>query len=138
MATKAKGTILEYHSGVDLTVTTSFTAIARIKSIKPPKRSAKGIDITVLESDQTERVPGLPEVGESEIKIEYDKTKAGVLDALFNVQQVYRIHYPDGSGRKFIGWISEDGEDEVANGEVIHQTVKLTVTGDVVFIPAIT
>jgi hypothetical protein len=139
VAVKAKGTILE-HSAANATLATpgTFTPIARVRSIKPPKRTSKGINTTVLESDAEEMIPGLPAVGDSEAKIEYEKTRAADLDALFNQPRIWRLHYPDNSGRMFEGWISEDGEDEVAQGDVITQTIKITATGNSVPVAVIT
>lgn len=130
MAARAKGTKLQYGNTADIATATTWTDVADVVSIKPPKRTADKIDATTLESEAKEGLPGLPEVGDAEATIQYDAEQAAALDALYNVQKAWRVLYPDLSGRKWNGWISEDGEEEAVNGELLQQTIKIAATGD--------
>lgn len=126
MALKAYQTILEHHEAPD-----TYTPIARIKSIKPPKITAKDIDSTTLESPDEfdELLPGLANGGELEATLEYEKAKTDTLYALFRIPSTYRIHYSDGSGWTYPGYINEIGDEEIVNGEIVTQTIKIKVTG---------
>lgn len=128
--TKAKGTKLQFGNTANHNTAATWTSVAEVPSIKPPKRSVEKIDTTHLESDAKTGIPSIPEVGDLEATIHYDKTQAGVLDAKFGVLSAWRVLYPDGSGRMWTGWISEDGEEEAVNGELLQQTVKIAATGD--------
>jgi hypothetical protein len=128
MSLKTQGAKLEYGNTADYSTATTWTEVARVSSIKPPKRSAKDITVTVLASTAEEKEPGLPSTGDLEAKLEYDKVRAGTLDGFFNVAKAWRVRYSDDSGRQFNGWISELGEEELKNGDIITQMVKLTVT----------
>ena len=128
MSVKAKGTILQSGNTADYETATVWTTIARIKSVKAPKKQSPPIDTTVLESEQVEKIPGLTDVGDAEAKIEYTKDKADDLEAMFGVEKAYRIVYPDSGGRLFNGWLSEDGEAEAVNNEILMMEVKFTVT----------
>src|SRR5262245_22317383 len=103
MAVKAYGTKLQYKDGGD------FEDLARVKSIKPAKLTAKEIDTTTLESpdEMEEFVAGLGNGGEVEATIEYDKDRTADLYELYRVSTQYRIRYPDGSGHEYDGWLSE-------------------------------
>jgi hypothetical protein len=129
----AVGTIFEYGNTADHSTATTWTAVGRVVSIKPPMRKSKDINVTVLTSTAEEKEPGLPGTSETSLKLQYGPTLAGTLDGFFNVVKAYRVHYPDGSGRKFNGWISELGEAEIKNGEVIEQEAKVTITALDVF-----
>ena len=126
----AKGTKLQYGNTADHATATTWTTVAEVVTIKPPKRSAPKIDVTDLESAAKESLPGLPEVGDCEATIKYSATDAETLEALFNTVKAWRVLYPDTSGRKWNGWIMEDGEEEVQNGEIITGTIKIAATGN--------
>ena len=131
-AVKGKDTVLEYGNTADIATATTWTAIATVKSIKPAKKTNKEIDTTHLLSSMEESIPGLSAVGECEATLQYDSTQAETLEGFFATQKAWRVRYNGGTtGRKFNGWISEDGEEEVVNGDIIMQTVKIHVTGDI-------
>ena len=130
MATKAKDTLLQYNEGA-LTATTGWETLATVEIIKPPKLTSKDIDTTVLTSDAMERLPGLPDASGAEATVQYDVTQAGTLDGMFGEVLSYRVLYPDLSGRRWTGWISETGDEEVKQDEIIKTTVKISVTGKV-------
>ncbi len=129
MAVKSKGTELAYGNQADHTTSTTWTALARVKSIKPGMRKVPGIETTVLASTAKEQVPGLPEGDDYEAVIEYAATGTTAIDALVGELKGWRLKYPDGGGRKFTGWISEMGEDGVENGGIVTQSIKISVTG---------
>ena len=126
----AKGTKLQSGNTTDYATATTWTTVAEVVSVKPPKRSAPKIDVTDLESEAKESLPGLPEVGDAEATIKYTEAGATTLDGLFNVPKAWRVLYPDGSGRMWNGWIMEDGEEEVQNGEIITAGIKIAATGN--------
>jgi hypothetical protein len=130
MATKAKGTLFQFGNTADIETATTWTTVAVVKSIKPGKRMAKEIETTTLESDAEEFIPGLPSVGDSELTLQYTKDQAEDLDGLFNTLKAWRVLYPDSSGSKWNGFITEDGEEEITNGEIIMSTIKIKPTGD--------
>lgn len=126
MAVKAYQTLLQYSAGSG-----TFASFLNVKSIKPFKVSAKDIDITTLTSPNEfeEVVAGLANGGELEATVLYDATQTGSVYALFRVTQLYRLKYPDNSGWTFSGYVSEIGDEEVQNGEVVKTTLKIKVTG---------
>lgn len=126
MSVKAYQTQLRYRQS-----TAAFTALARVKSIKPNKLTQKDIDTTVLESanEMTEVLAGLGDGGEMEVTIEYDKTQTGALYALWRDDADFQIKYPDNSGWTVAGFLSEIGDEEVANGEILMTTIKIRVSG---------
>jgi hypothetical protein len=127
MAQKAYGATLEYSD----TLTGTYVAIARIKTIKPPKVTAKDIDTTVLDSEDEyeEKIPGLASTGDLECDIEYEKTKTADLYELFRLPKAFQIHYADDSGWRGMGYLSEIGDQDVENGKVVMTSVKISITG---------
>jgi hypothetical protein len=127
MALKAYQTVLEYRTGSS----GAYTPVARVRSIKPPKMSAKDIDTTTLESPDEfdESLAGLGNGGEMETTVEYEKARAATLYALFRVEATYRIRYTDGSGWSMPARINEFGDEEIVNGEIVTTTMKVKVTG---------
>lgn len=132
MPIKTKGTVLAYGNTADHATAATWTPLARCRSIKPPARSCDKIDTTVLVSTDKEGLPGLPESGDLEATIEYDKTLTTTLEAMVGVLTAWRVVYNDTSGRKWNGWISEIGEEEVVNGDIVKQTIKIAITGAIV------
>ena len=131
MALKAYQAALEYGNTADHATATTWTAVARIKSIKPMKMAAKDIDITTLESadEFEEMVAGLGSGGELEASVEYDKTKVATLFGFFRTTKAWRLKYSDNSGWKWNGYLSEIGDDEVVNGDIVKTTLKVKVVG---------
>lgn len=127
MAVKGKDTKLQYADDLD----GPWNDIARVRTIDPPERTAPEISTTCLESDAQERIPDIVDVGQTTAEIEYDKEQAGELDALFGELKAWRTLYPDGSGRKWMGWLSSDSDSGVENGSIIVQEVQITASGDV-------
>src|SRR4051812_7980606 len=128
MAEKAYLTELQYNV---LDSEGSYTPIARVKSIKPPKVAAKDIDITTLESpdEAEEMLPGLANGGELEAVVEYSHTQTATLLGLFRDVIFYRINYPSDHGWQVEGYLSEIGDEEVVNGDIVRTTIKIKVTG---------
>ena len=133
---KAKGTLLEYGNA-DAATSTTWTALARVKSIKPGKRKVPGIDTTVLVSNSKEQIPGLPEAEDYEAVLEYATTQTTTIDAFVGIVKGWRLRYPDDSGRRIDGWIGEMGEESIENGGIITQSVKIMVSGLDVYDPTI-
>lgn len=127
MAEKAYNTVLEWSANG----TSGWTNVARIRSLKPPKITAKDIDITCLDSpDEFEEfLAGLGNGGELEMTVEYNTTATATLYTKFRVTQHYRIVYVSASGWQFEGFINEIGDDEVVNGQTVTNTIKVKVTG---------
>jgi hypothetical protein len=130
MAVKAKGTLLQFNEGA-LSASTGWETLATVETIKPPKLTSKDIETTHLTSEAMERLPGLPDGSGAEATIQYDAEQAGTLDEMFGEVLSYRVLYPDGTGRRWTGWISESGEEETKQDDIIKTTIKLSVTGKV-------
>jgi hypothetical protein len=130
MPVKAYGTVLYYGSTADYS-TSTFTAIAQVKSIKPFKVTSKEIDTTVLDSadEFDETLAGLANGGEAEVQLRYDKTQTDTLYGFFRTDKGWKMVYPSGSGWKWNGRITEFGDDEVVNGTIVLTTLKIKITG---------
>lgn len=131
MSLKAYNTVLQYGDTADWSTSTTWTSIAATKTIKPPKPNAKDIDVTHLTStgEYEEFIAGLANGGDVELKIQYDKTATGTIFAFFRTVKAWRIKYSDNSGWKFNGYISDYGDEEVENGQIVMTGLKIKVTG---------
>ena len=128
MAVKAVGSSLSYGDTADYASVTTWTPLAGCKNFKPPKPAAKDIDITTLDSpnETEEMLPGLAKSGTVEATLRYDPVQSAAVYAMFRAVKGWKILYPDGSGWKFNGYISEFGDEELVNGEIIMSGVKMT------------
>ena len=131
MALKAYQAKLEYGDTADHATATSWTAVATVKTIKPPKVQAKEIDTTTLDSadEFEESIAGLGNGGELEASIQYAKVLTGTLYGFFRTVKAWRVRYSDDSGWKFNAFINEFGDEEVVNGEILMTGLKMKVTG---------
>lgn len=136
MSLKAYGSLIQYGDTADIATAATWTTVAKAKSIKPGKSSEKSIDTTHLTSpdEHEEAVPGLATGGEFEVMAQYDKTATDAVNALFRIVKAWRLVYPDLSGWKWNGWISEIGDEEVVNGDIVRTTLKIKVTGKLVHV----
>lgn len=135
MALKAYNTKLELGSTADYTGVNTWTIIAAVERVKAGGVSAEMADVTHLASpnELREKLPTLGEGQPFEATIQYDKAIAASLFAVWRVIRAWRVRYVDDSGWKFNGAISELGDEEVVNGEIVRQTVTITPTGAIVY-----
>jgi hypothetical protein len=140
MSVKTYGTILEYGDTADYATAVTWTAVTLVDKIKPPKVSADRIDTTHLLSanEFKDKLPGLAEGGDLELTVQYDKTEANTLYGFFRTVKAFRLKYPDLSGWKLNGFISEYGDEEVVNGDIVRTTLTITVTNKPVFATNVT
>lgn len=130
MATKAKGTLFQYADTIDAS-DGSWTTIGNVIKGQRPENKADPIEVTEIDSDAKERVPGLPDVGPFKVTTHYVKAAAATLHGLFGTEKAFRVKYPDNSGWKCMGFISMHGEEEAVNGDVLRATLEVTATAEI-------
>lgn len=127
MALKCKDAVLEYGDTADYATSTTWTTVAKVESIKPPKRKFDEIDTTTLEDDDKQKEPGLGENDDAEITCHYDKTQTGTLYGFSGTVKAWRVKYSDASGWKFNGFINDCGDEEIVNNDIARTTLKVAV-----------
>lgn len=130
------GTLLEYCA----TENGSYTIIAEVAKVNPPKKKMGKADITNHDSvtnsnGHKEFIPGgLSEYDDVSCTIIYNKTQHHTLLAtLYGVKYWYKIVYVDGSYEKLQGWISEIGNTVELENKAVETEVSITVTGEMSF-----
>lgn len=141
--TKSYLTMIKYGSTNDPS-SASWTPIATVLDVKPPKVKADDIETTVLDSPNEfkEWVPGYADGGEFEASIRFDKTQMAALYALFRQQISYQIQYPDGtlpppSGGStwgFAGYMN-GVSNEVEKGKIVTADITVKVQSKPIFTP---
>jgi len=127
-----KGTTLGYGTPTGSTV--SYTLLAEVKNVKPPKISAEKYEATHYGSPNSylEWLFGWIDGGEVDIEINYLHASASALLALIAVSQSFQITLPNGHTWTFTGTI-DDFEGELPNKGVCTIKLKVKVTGPPVY-----
>lgn len=121
----------------DTIAATTWTPFANVTEITPPKPTAAKIDSTHMESPDEfkEQEPGLAEVDDVELKVQFEKDQADAVYALFRQKKAFRVQFADGSKWEFVGFISGYG-DEIDREGIVSTTVTIAVSGKPVFTKA--
>lgn len=144
MATKGTKTKLSYGDGDTFATSNTFTDIARIRDIKPPKPKVDDIDVTDMDSpagpnpdDLTwkEFDPGLADAGEVEFTLNFDKDQTDTLFGFLGKSKGWKVTFSDGSVWQLSGYIKEFG-DEVEREKVVTSTATMKVSGKPAFVAA--
>lgn len=135
--TKGYQSKIFYGNQPTAAASTTWTAFAGVTEITPPKPSAAKIDSTHMESpdEYKEQEPGLAEVDDVECKIQFEKTQAAAVYALFRAKKGFKVEFADGSTWLLNGFISGYG-DEVDREGIVSTTVTIAVSGKPVFTAA--
>lgn len=141
--TQSYDTLFEYGDGATAAASTTWTAIAGVQDIKPPKIEAKDIDTTVIDSpNQFETfIPGWANGGEAEIKIQFDATQGAALYALFRTPKGFRIVFNDAPAGGTSSNLAMDGyikgfQNEIEKEGIVTATITVKVSGQPVFTAA--
>jgi hypothetical protein len=120
----------------------SWTPVASIIDLKPPKIESTDLDTTVLDSpDMFETaLPGWGKSGEATVKIQFEKTQQAALYGLFRTPKGFRIVFPDGtspttgSTLAWPGWIN-GFQNAVEKKDIITAEITVKVNGKPAFTP---
>lgn len=132
--TKGYSTTFAYG---DISATPSYTTIAGVTEITPPKISAAKIDTTNFTSadEFKEQEPGLKESDDVEATLQFEKTQSATLYGLLATKKAFKVQFADGSKWEFNGFISGFG-DAVDREGIVTTTVTIAVTGKPTFTAA--
>lgn len=142
MATKGVKTKLGIGNGATAEDSTSYSDLAKIVDIKPPKPDADSIDISNMDSPGAEEgkpwkefTAGWADAGEVECTIQFAKAQAATVYALFRQDKGFRITFADGSTWTFSGFVKSYG-DEVDREKIVQTTITIKVSGEPEFAAA--
>lgn len=126
-----------YGDAATVTASTTWTPFVDVTEITPPKPTAAKIDTTHMESadEYKEQEPGLAEVDDVELKVQFSKDQAAAVYAMFRVKKGFRIQFADGSKWEINGFISGYG-DEIDREGIVSTTITIAVSGKPVFTKA--
>jgi hypothetical protein len=115
----------------------SFTYLARVLEIKPPKTSVDSIDTSHLESPYQwkEKAAGWKDTGEAEVKVQFKKDQTAAVYGLLALDKSFQILLADGSTLDFDGFLSGI-EPEIDKEGLVTATLTFTVSGKVEFAAA--
>ena len=132
--TKGYNTKISYG---EVTETPTYTLLAGVTEITPPKPTAAKIDTTHFESPDEfrENEPGLAEVDDVEVTLQFAKTQAAAVYALFRAKKKFKIEFADDSTWVCTGFISGYG-DEIDREGIVTTAVTIAVSGKPVFTAA--
>lgn len=130
MPVKGHSVIFAYGNQSSYTASTTWTDIAGLLEITPPKLKADDIDVShMLTPDQIKEFEaGWAEGGEAELKIQFEADQAEDVYGLFRITKGYRVTFVNGATWKLTGYINEFG-DEVDREGVITTSIKVKVSG---------
>jgi len=134
MSLKTYNSVFEKGNTADYATASTWTAIAtgvNVEKIKPPMPKAKVIPATHLAraNEFEDFIAGLADGGEMTLTVQYDKTANLAVYALYRTTNAYRVKYSDNSGWKFNGFITDFGDQEIVNGDIIRTDITFKVTG---------
>lgn len=143
MATKGFKTKLAIGDGKNVEESHTWTDIAKITDLKPPKPQADDIETSNMDSPGTdtgkpwkEFTAGWAEAGEVEVTIQFERAQNATVYGLFRQDKGFRITFVDGSTWHFSGYIKSFG-DEVDRAKIVTTAVQIKVSGEPVFTPAV-
>lgn len=127
MSLKQFGTLLEYGDTADHATATTWTPIAEVKTITPPKVTAADINTTHLTSpdEHEESEPGMASSSDVELSIRYAVAATTTLYGFFRTKKAWRVRYPDDSGWKFNGYIREYGDEEADGTDIVMTGLRI-------------
>jgi hypothetical protein len=112
----------------------TFTDIARIRSITPPSVTADMADATVLSSEDgvEEKQPTILRLGDATLNVLFepdDEDQKAFLERLVNRELVTcRIVYPDGNYLEFKAYIAGFEPGEITTDGLLEATITLAAT----------
>jgi hypothetical protein len=128
---KSKGTLLQHGTGSPLV----YTTIAQRVSIGGPEMSVSVIDVTDLDSDAREKIPGLPDGGSLKLTINYDPQDAThqLLLGFWADPTVeeWNLVFPDSSTFPFQGFLTGFSPGGVEVDGKLSADVTIEVTGTI-------
>lgn len=132
MAKKSKG-YLTIKAALEVEGETAgqWTKIAQVRSISGPSESSDQVEITTLDSDTREYIPGLGASGQVTLGLVYDKAARLQLRALKGVEKNYRIVYPDNASTTYPGFVSALSTEMSAPEAAITMSATISLTGEV-------
>lgn len=134
------GTTLSYSTNL---VTPSYTALAELIDITPPKQKVKSVDFTTFSSpsDAQEFKPGLLDGGEVTLKVNYRSDSQAVVDTLVQTMVAWKTQLPitasevtTGGSWTFTGFLTDIG-GAVPVDDRITSDFTIKVSGVPVFTP---
>src|SRR4051812_25608826 len=117
------------------TLAGTYTALAEVTDIKPPKVTTENVKIQRNDSPDLfgEKIPGWKDASDCELTLVYAKTQTAAIYALQSTPLFWKFIKPDGTSTgAFYGFISEIG-DETPLKDKMTNTVKITVSGAYAF-----
>lgn len=133
----AHGTLLKKGDGASPEV---FTAIARLKELKPPALTRQTFEDLIQNTDFNEFIVGIGRTGEMTFKISYDPSDAthddstGLIAEWKNAtKKNYEVVFTDGSIWKFAAYVTNFAADVPVEG-IVMADVTLRPTGAMTFV----
>lgn len=78
-----------------------------VREVSTPKSKADKLEITDLDSEQKNYIPGLPDADDVSFKILHTEAVFTLLDTLHNVVTDFKVTFSDDTGFEFTGFVSE-------------------------------
>lgn len=130
MAIKGHSVTFGYGNQSTYQASTTFTDVAGVVEITPPKVSADDIDVSHMTTpDQFKDFdPGWAAGGEVELTIQFDTEQNEDVYALFRVKKGFCIAFVNGSRWLLTGYINEFG-DEPDREDIVTTKIKIKVSG---------
>jgi Lambda phage tail tube protein, TTP len=115
----------------------SWTDIADVVDIKPPKTEAEDIDTSTMVSPQQykEFVAGWATAGEIECKIHFSKTQNASLFGVFRLMQSWQILFADGSALQAKGYLKTFA-NEIDREKLVQADITVKISGPPAFVAA--
>lgn len=123
------GSKLKSGDGATVAASTTFTDLAKCRTIGGPDITVGDIEETNLDSADTatEYVPGLIEGGEVTFDMLFTKAQAATAYGLLRTQRGWRYVLSDGSKWEFNGYLKRFGTEGEIKGAIINNgTIKIT------------
>lgn len=138
MALKAKGTKLLFADAERYQDAVSWTKIATVRHLTPPKRGFATQETTTLDDDFDDFEATLGRSGEIDLLVAYDKSAVAQLGALAGVKKGFKLQYPDKSGWLMNGAIIEEGEEEIQPDGLVQTQLKIKLSGKAIRVDDVT
>jgi hypothetical protein len=142
MATKGYKTTLNFGDQATAAASTTWTPLAKVTDITPPKVSVDDIETSNMDSPVDDNdVPwkefesGWAEAGEVDVTIQFDKNQADSVYGMVGVSKGWKIAFRDGSTWALDGYIKTYG-DEVEREKLVTTKATIKISGRPLFTKA--
>lgn len=136
--TKGHSTLIKYGDGATAADSTTWTKLAQVTAVTPPKIQADDINVSHMESPNQAKqfTAGWADGGEVEFTIQFKADEADTVYGMFRIDKGWQVVFSDGSMWECDGYIKSYGDETDREG-IVTTSITIKVSGLPEFVPAV-